>query len=181
MSEESKKEDKIAETPEEQVSRTAHKLSMDGETIFYEATTGTLLLREEDEKEGHKAKASVFYTYYRKLENNGEIRPITYCFNGGPGSSSVWLHLGLFGPRRVVMDDEGMALPPPHKLVENKYSLLDVTDLVFIDPVSTGYSRAVPGEKADQYHEFKKDIASLADFIRLFTCLLYTSPSPRDS
>ena len=179
MSEEADKKDEIAETPDEQVSRTAHKLTMPDETIFYEAITGTLLLREEDEKAGHKPKASVFYTYYKKLENNGEIRPITYCFNGGPGSSSVWLHLGLFGPRRVLMDDEGNALPPPYKLVENNFSLLDVTDLVFIDPVSTGYSRAVPGEKANQYHEFKKDIASLAEFIRLFTSRYERWSSPK--
>ena len=68
-------------------------------------------------------------------------RPLTFAFNGGPGSSSVWLHMGTFGPKRVLMDEQGNALPPPYKLVDNEYSLLDATDLVFIDPVSTGYSR----------------------------------------
>ena len=95
-------------------------------------------------------------------------RPITFSFNGGPGSSSVWLHLGLLGPRRVLMYDEGNALPPPYKLIENEYSLLDNSDLVFIDPVSTGYSRAVPGEDPKQFHGFKEDIESVGEFIRLY-------------
>ena len=92
-------------------------------------------------------KASVFYVAYTKDDvSDTSKRPVTFTFNGGPGSASIWLHLGAFGPRRVEMGDAGALLPPPYKLVDNEYSLLDVTDLVFIDPVSTGYSRAVPGE-----------------------------------
>ena len=94
-------------------------------------------------------------------------RPITFTFNGGPGSASVWLHMGAFGPRRVVLADEGWAPPPPYQLVDNDESLLDVTDLVFIDPVSTGYSRAVPGEDAKQFHGVQEDIESVGEFIRL--------------
>ncbi len=105
-------------------------------------------------------------------------RPITFAFNGGPGSSSVWLHLGLLGPKRVHMDDTNI-LPPPYKLVENEYSLLDVTDLVFIDPVSTGFSRAVPGEKPKEFHNFSKDIESVGDFIRLYTTRYQRWNSPK--
>ena len=95
--------------------------------------------------------------------------PLTFSFNGGPGSSSVWLHLGLLGPKRVKVDEQGNPYPPPYKLVENEYTLLDKTDLVFIDPVSTGYSRAVPGEKAEEFHNIKKDVEAVGEFIRLWT------------
>jgi carboxypeptidase C (cathepsin A) len=106
-------------------------------------------------------------------------RALTFSFNGGPGSSSVWLHLGLLGPRRVKLDDRGFAFPPPYKLVDNAHSMLDQTDLVFIDPVSTGYSRAVPGEKPKQFHGFKRDIESVGDFIRLYTTRYQRWTSPK--
>ena len=95
-------------------------------------------------------------------------RPITFAFNGGPGSSSVWLHLGVLGPRRVELNDDGSAPRAPYRLVDNNWSLLDRTDLVFIDPVSTGYSRAVTGEKAGEYHGYKGDLESVAEVIRLW-------------
>jgi carboxypeptidase C (cathepsin A) len=95
-------------------------------------------------------------------------RPVTFTFNGGPGAASIWLHLGALGPRRVEMGDAGALLAPPYKLVDNEYSLLDVTDLVFIDPVTTGYSRAVPGEPDKQFHGVEEDIHSVGDFIRLY-------------
>ncbi|HFC11291.1 MAG TPA: peptidase S10, partial [Anaerolineae bacterium] len=156
-------------TPEEQISKTIHTVTIEGEQIGYVATTGTMLLREEDDDEGHKVKASIFYVAYTKVDADVTNRPITFAFNGGPGSASVWLHLGLLGPRRVLMDEIGNPLRPPYQLVNNEFSLLDVSDVVFIDPVSTGYSRAIPGEKPDQYHGFKKDIESIAEFIRLYT------------
>jgi carboxypeptidase C (cathepsin A) len=106
-------------------------------------------------------------------------RPLTSSVNGGPGSSSVWLHLGLLGPRRVLMDEEGHPLPPPYQLVDNEHALLDITDLVFIDPVSTGYSRVVPGEKVDQFHNFEKDIEFVGEFIRLYTTRFKRWPSPK--
>ena len=151
---------------EEIVAKTRHKV-MIGETLIpYRATAGTMLLKEED----GKAKASVYYTAYTKQGlKDPARRPITFAFNGGPGSSSVWLHLGALGPRRVQLDKDGDPLPPPGKLVDNDYSILDKTDLVFIDPVSTGYSRAAPGEKADPYHKFEGDIESVGEFIRLYT------------
>ncbi|MFC1936182.1 S10 family peptidase [Chloroflexota bacterium] len=155
--------------PEEKSSVTKHSITIKGETLAYTVTAGTIVLKDEDEKEGEKPKASIFYIAYSKdgVEDPAE-RPITFSFNGGPGSSSIWLHLGVLGPKRVLMDDEGNPPAPPYKLVPNDFTLLDKTDLVFIDPVSTGFSRAVPGEKADQFHEVKKDIESVGDFIRLW-------------
>lgn len=166
-----KKEESPKVEPKEIISQTSHGITINGQALKYTVTAGTLILKDEpgrDEKsEGEKAKAAIFFVAYT-LDDAPAGRPITFSFNGGPGSSSVWLHLGLLGPRRVLMDDIGQPLPPPAKLIDNEYSLLDVTDLVFIDPVSTGYSRAVAGEKAKDFHGFTKDIESVGDFIRLY-------------
>ena len=155
---------------EEKTSITKHSIVIDGQTYNYTVTTGTILLKEEDEEDGEKPKASVFYIAYTLDDvKDPAKRPLTYSFNGGPGSSSVWLHLGLLGPKRVLMDDDGNPFPPPYKLITNNYTFLDKSDLVFIDPVSTGYSRPVPGEKADQFHGVKKDIESVGAFIHQYT------------
>lgn len=166
---EEKKEEKPV-MPEEKTSVTEHSIVVNGKTLEYTVTAGTMLLKAEDEKEGEKPKATVFYVAYTlKGEEDAAKRPLTFSFNGGPGSSSVWMHLGMLGPKRVFMDDEGMPTPPPYTLVDNEYTLLDKTDLVFIDPVSTGYSRVVPGEEAKQFHTDKTDIESVGDFIHLYT------------
>jgi carboxypeptidase C (cathepsin A) len=152
--------------PEEKAVQSKHSIRIGGQEIKYTATAGTLLLKLED----GTPKASIFYIAYTKDDvSDAAQRPVTFTFNGGPGSSSVWLHLGAFGPRRVQMGDAGSLLPPPYKLVDNEFSLLDVTDLVFIDPVSTGYSRAVPGESPGQFHGVEQDVQSVGDFIRLYT------------
>jgi carboxypeptidase C (cathepsin A) len=172
MTEETKTtdENKEKKIPEEKTSVTEHTLLINGHELAYTVTAGTLLLKEEDEKEGEKPKAMIFYVAYQ-LHTDQPVsqRPITFSFNGGPGSSSVWMHLGLLGPKRVLMDEEGMPLPPPYRLVPNDFTLLDKTDLVFIDPVSTGFSRTVPGEKAEVYHNVKKDVESVGDFIQRYT------------
>jgi len=160
--------DSTKPTVKEKTSVTQHTISVNGETISYSVTTGTIILREEDFEEGEIQKASIFYIAYVKNDPE-EGRSVTFSFNGGPGSSSVWLHLGLLGPKRVQMDDEGHPVGPPYQLVDNDFTLLDKTDLVFIDPVSTGYSRTVPKEKPEQFHNVKKDIESVGDFIRLWT------------
>jgi carboxypeptidase C (cathepsin A) len=159
------KEEKKPPIPEEKSVPTKHSLKIVGQEIKYTATAGTILLKLED----GTPKASIFYVAYTKDDvGDPSQRPITFSFNGGPGSSSVWLHLGLLGPRRVQMGDAGSLFPPPYKLVDNDSSLLDVSDLVFIDPVSTGYSRAVPGEAPKQFHGIEEDVESVADFIRLY-------------
>ncbi|WP_043615285.1 S10 family peptidase [Nonomuraea candida] len=139
----------------------------------YTATTGTMVLREEVFTDGTfgglRPKAEIFVTAYTLDDADPLTRPVTFAFNGGPGSSSVWLHLGVLGPRRVVMGDAGALLPPPYGLADNEESLLRVSDLVFIDPVSTGYSRAAEGEKAEPYHGFSGDLESVGELIRLWT------------
>ena len=178
---EEKKEEKPA--PKDNLVVTKHKVKIGGREVRYTVTAGTMILKEETadrekEAEGEKPRAQVFFVAYTKDGNGAKSaggtpalrkRPITFSFNGGPGSSSVWLHLGVLGPRRVVLTDDGELPPPPFRLTDNQYSILDETDLVFIDPVSTGYSRAVDGQKPKEWHEFRKDIESVGDFIRLYT------------
>src|SRR5712664_502376 len=159
------KEEKKPPTPEEKIVQTKHSLKIGGQEIKYTATAGTILLKLDD----GTPKASVFYVAYTKDDvSDTTKRPVTFTFNGGPGAASIWLHLGAFGPRRVEMGDAGSLLPPPYKLVDNESSLLDLTDMVFIDPVSTGFSRAVPGEAPKQFHGIEEDIQSVGDFIRLY-------------
>ncbi|CAM4004137.1 S10 family peptidase [Kibdelosporangium persicum] len=140
--------------------------------LAYTATAGRVVLRREvltDGKfDGHLAKAEVFLTSYILDGADPATRPVTFAFNGGPGSSSVWLHLGLFGPRRVLAGDAGDIAKPPYELVDNAETLLKHSDLVFIDPVSTGYSRATKGEKPDEFHGFTADIESVGEIIRLW-------------
>jgi len=150
----------------EKLVESKHNVVIDGQKLEYTARAGTILLRDETEK----PTASIFYLAYTKDGiTNASRRPVTFSFNGGPGSSSVWLQLGLLGPRRILLQDDGTPLPPPYKFVDNEYSLLDETDLVFIDPVSTGYSRAVKPEDARKFHGVESDIESVAEFIRLYT------------
>jgi carboxypeptidase C (cathepsin A) len=176
--EEAKKDQKPE--PKELTSVTQHTITLDGKQLAYTVTAGTLILKEEDMEKGEKPKATIFYIAYTLdgVEDQGK-RPVTFSFNGGPGSSSVWLHLGLLGPKRVLLDEDGRPYPPPYRLVENEFSLLEYTDLVFIDPVSTGYSRAVPGEKADEFHNVKKDVESVGEFIRLYATRNQRWASPK--
>ncbi len=150
---------------EEKVSRTQHVLTLDGQKIAYTAAAGTLILRGED----GAPRAAVFsVAYTRDGVKDPAERPVTFAFNGGPGGAAVWVHFGAFGPKRVDLDAKGFPLPPPIRLVENENSILDVTDLVFVDPVSTGYSRPAPGVDAKEFHGLESDIDSMADFIRLW-------------
>ncbi len=174
--------------PADELIETRHTITIDGVEIHYTVTCGTIILKEEVEKsgedagesEGEKPKATIFFiAYTRDGVQDKTRRPVTFSFNGGPGSSSIWLHLGVLGPRRVLMDEVGNPLPPPYRLVDNEYSLLDMTDLVFIDPVSTGYSRPVTGEKAKTFHGFTKDIQSVGDFIRLYATRYQRWTSPK--
>lgn len=156
--------DESPEHHEEGVVETTHEVVIAGEKLEYTAA-GRLLLREE---EGKKRASFFFTSYTRNGVEDTATRPIMFSFNGGPGSSSVWLHLGAFGPRRVLMDEDGFGVRPPGRLVENEHSILDAADLVFIDPVGTGFSRAIPSKDAKEFHHFKKDIHSVSDFIRSY-------------
>jgi carboxypeptidase C (cathepsin A) len=159
--------------PADDLVTTHHSISIDGAELGYTVTTGRMVLRLEghtdDKFDGQQAKAEVFLTAYVADSEDPGSRPVTFAFNGGPGSSSVWLHLGLLGPRRVVMGDVGELLPPPYGLADNPQTLLRHSDLVFIDPVSTGFSRAVKGEKSKDFHGYGGDIESVGEMIRLWT------------
>ena len=165
------KKDKPA--PEEKISQTQHSVTINGRELRYTATAGTIVLKEEEEKdeksEGEKAKATIFFIAYTlDGDHDPAERPLTFSFNGGPGSSSVWLHLGALGPRRVQMMPDGAMPPPPFQLVDNEQTWLDFTDLVFIDPVGTGYSRAARPDLASRYFGLQGDIQSVGEFIRLY-------------
>ncbi|HSO10741.1 MAG TPA: hypothetical protein VLT51_00090 [Anaerolineales bacterium] len=185
MAEEKKTEEKLALgkvegkeeklTPKDNLVVTKHAIKIGGKEIKYTVTAGTMVLKEETadrekEAEGEKPRAQIFFVAYTKDGvRDSAKRPLTFSFNGGPGSSSVWLHLGVLGPRRVLLKDDGELPPPPYKLTNNDFSILDETDLVFVDPMSTGYSRPVEGQKPKEWHGFKKDIELVGDFIRLYT------------
>ncbi|HRY20099.1 MAG TPA: hypothetical protein P5198_01185 [Flexilinea sp.] len=170
--------EKLNEEPKDSFVVTHHSILCGGKKISYTATAGRMILKEEivqkegDQKnqyEGEKPRAEIFFVAYT-LDgvDDPTKRPITFAFNGGPGSASIWIHMGLLGPKRVLLNDDGTPLPPPARLIENEYSVLDMTDLVFIDPIGTGFSRAVKGDKPNDYWGWTKDVESVGDFIRLY-------------
>lgn len=143
---------------------THHEIRLGGRVLKYTATTGLMPIRNPDNDE---VEANIFFVAYT-LDNPGPNRPLMFSFNGGPGSASVWLHIGAIGPRRVKMLPDGSMPPPPFELIDNQQTWLDQTDLVFIDPVGTGYSRATKKEYAKKFFGLKGDISSVGDFIRLY-------------
>lgn len=144
---------------------THHEVRTGGRTLRYSVTTGMMPLKNP----AGETEARIFYmAYTADTAGRGAERPLMFSFNGGPGSSSVWLHLGALGPRRVRMLDDGGLPAPPYQLVDNEQTWLDMTDIVFIDPVGTGYSRAAKPELASKYFGLQGDIASIGEFIRLY-------------
>ncbi len=143
---------------------TSHTMLSGVLPLFYKATAGHLILKNDKGAE----TARIFYIAYEKRGQSAGKRPITFAFNGGPGSSSVWLHLGALGPRRVALNDDGTPPAPPARLISNDCSWLSFTDLVFIDPVGTGYSRPADDKNDKQFYDIKADIESVGDFIRLY-------------
>jgi carboxypeptidase C (cathepsin A) len=144
---------------------TQHELALKGKALKYTARSGAIPLKDEfDETE-----AEIFFTAYEVTGvKNKAKRPLTFVFNGGPGSASIWLHMGAIGPKRVVMEPEGWMPAPPYRYEDNNHTWLDQTDLVFIDPVGTGFSRAASDKLDKKFCSFKGDIESVGEFIRLY-------------
>jgi carboxypeptidase C (cathepsin A) len=165
-----------AQDLKEHTSVTHHTIRIGGQPVAYTATASTLILRDDNAR----PLASFFYVYYTR-DNVADLgkRPMIYSFNGGPGTASVWMHMGFTGPRRVVYDDDGFMLQPPFRLADNEQSILDIADIVYIDPVGTGYSRMAPGEDPHKFHGLMDDIMSVGDFIRVFTVRYNRWKSPK--
>jgi carboxypeptidase C (cathepsin A) len=157
--------EKAPEKPEEPPVVTHHEMKAGGRTLKYTATTGMMPLKNQ----AGETEAHIFFTAYTADNAGGKSeRPLMFSFNGGPGAGSLWLHLGALGPKRVRMLDNGEMPPPPYQLIENEYTWLDQTDLVFIDPVGTGFSRAAKPELGARFFGLRGDIESVGEFIRLY-------------
>lgn len=172
------------DTPE--CSVTEHTMLVQGRPIRYRAIAGYLPIQRDSDR----PLADIFFVAYERQDREQETvgagpracpdnqgshgrpplqnRPLTFAFNGGPGASAVWLHMGAFGPKRAILANDGTALPSSNQLVDNEHTWLEFTDLVFVDPVGTGFSRPGPGVDADQFYEVQRDIEIAADFVRLF-------------
>src|SRR5229473_3047988 len=151
--------------PEEVPVITHHEITVGGKTLKYTATVGMMPIKN---REGETEARIFFMAYTLDDVSKRAHRPLTFSFNGGPGSASVWLHLGAIGPRRVPMNPDGTMPAPPYALVDNQQTWLDQTDLVFIDPVGTGYSRAARPELASKFFGLQGDIESVGEFIRMY-------------
>ncbi len=163
-----------APSADDKLSVTQGQIEVSGRSIAYNATAGTMLLKEE----GGKKANFFFVAYTQRPAGAPQTRPVTFVFNGGPGAAAVWLHLGAMGPQRVVVGEHGEAPAPPHALSDNPQSWLDLTDLVFIDPVGTGFSRAVDG-KAEDFWNVEQDVSSVGSFIRLYLTRYQRWESPK--
>jgi carboxypeptidase C (cathepsin A) len=151
---------------------TQHEISLNGKPLKYKAAAGQLPIKNNL----GEAEAGLFYVAY--TVDGSANRPLCIAFNGGPGAGSLWLHLGAIGPRRIRMNDDGSMPPPPYKLEDNQGTWLDKCDLVFVDPVGTGYSRATKPETARKFNGFTGDIDSVAEFIRLYLARTRRFSSP---
>jgi carboxypeptidase C (cathepsin A) len=143
---------------------THHQTTVDGKLLKYTATTGRLPIKRPD----GKIEAEMFFVAYTLDGAEASNRPLTFAFNGGPGSASVWLHMGALGPKRVVLQPNGFMPPAPYRMEDNPYTLLDKSDLVLVDAIGTGYSRAATAELAKKFLGVKGDIEAFSEFIRLY-------------
>ena len=147
-----------------------HTLQLEEDAINYESCTGFLPVKNSDNKQ----KAEIFFTAYFAKDTD-KNRPITFCFNGGPGSSSIWLHIGCMGPKKLILSS---SLTPPGKYENNPHSILQTSDLVFVDPVSTGFSKAAQGVEAKEFHGVEGDVQLLSLFIYQFIAAFNKWSSP---
>lgn len=143
---------------------THHQITVNGKLLKYTATTGRLPIKRDD----GKIEAEMFYVAYTLDGQEAAKRPLTFAFNGGPGSASIWLHMGALGPRRVVLQPDGFMPPAPYRIEDNPYTLLDKSDLVLIDAINTGFSRAADPEMLKKFWGMQGDIESFGEFIRLY-------------
>jgi carboxypeptidase C (cathepsin A) len=168
-------EDKADAKPSERTSVTHHDLSVAGKTLHYTATAGTLLIRNEEDK----PYGSIFYVAYTVDGPDSKARPVTFLYNGGPGSASLWLHMGSVGPMRVVTASPAATGSGPYQLVPNEYTLLDKSDLVFIDAPLTGYSRAVGKATNKDFAGVDPDLKAFAKFIERYLTVNQRWNSPK--
>jgi carboxypeptidase C (cathepsin A) len=160
-----KEKEKAKTSTDEEPVITHHRIHIDGKELAYTATAGLMPLRDAK----GEVEARIFFVAYTQDDvSTMSERPLMFSFNGGPGSASVWLHLGALGPKRVDLADEPTIPVPPFHLVNNEATWLDRTDLVFIDPVGTGFSRAAKPELSSKFHALRGDITSVGEFIRMY-------------
>lgn len=155
----------VAETVDETPAVSHHEIHIGGKTLAYTATAAQMPIKNSS----GETEAHIFYMAYT-LDGTSDpsTRPVTFAFNGGPGSASIWVHMGAMGPRRAKLLDNGDMPPPPYRIVDNENTWLDQTDLVFIDPVGTGYSRAKTPEVARRFNGVQGDLQSVGEFIRMY-------------
>src|SRR6266567_2004079 len=143
---------------------THHQITVDGKLLKYTATAGRLPIKRGD----GRIEAEMFYVAYTLDGQDASKRPLTFAFNGGPGSASVWLHMGALGPKRVVLQPQGFMPAAPYRIADNQNSLLDKSDIVMVDAIGTGFSRAANAELSKKYWGVKGDIEAFGEFIRLY-------------
>jgi carboxypeptidase C (cathepsin A) len=143
---------------------THHQLTLDGKPLKYSANVGRLPIKRGD----GKIEAEMFFVAYTLDGQDAGKRPLTFAFNGGPGSATIWLHMGALGPKRVVLQPDGFMPPAPYHMAENPHTLLDKSDLVLVDAIGTGFSRAANVDLAKKFWGVKGDIEGFSEFIRLF-------------
>jgi len=160
---------------EEKISQTSHTMRLDGREIKYTATAGTLPIRLDN----GQVAARMFFVAYTKDGEDAKTRPVSFLYNGGPGAATIWLHMGSFAPKRVEMGAEGFQPAPPYRLVDNENSLVDATDLVFVDAIDTGFSRVVAGVNNTQFHGVRGDLRAFGEFINNYLKTYSRFPSPK--
>jgi carboxypeptidase C (cathepsin A) len=160
---------------EEKISQTSHTVRQDGREIKYTATAGTLPIRLDN----GQVAARMFFVAYTKDGEDAKTRPVSFLYNGGPGAATIWLHMGSFAPKRVEMAADGFQPAPPYRLVDNENSLLDVTDMVYVDAIDTGFSRVVSGVNNAQFHGVRGDLRAFGEFIDNYLKAYSRFPSPK--
>jgi carboxypeptidase C (cathepsin A) len=160
---------------EEKISQTSHTVRLDGREIKYTATAGTLPIRLDN----GQVAARMFFVAYTKDGEDVKTRPVSFLYNGGPGAATIWLHMGSFAPKHVEMAAEGFQPAPPYRLVDNENSLLDVTDMVYVDAIDTGFSRVVSGVNNAQFHGVRGDLRAFGEFINNYLKAYSRFPSPK--